>query len=98
MPIGEGIMNDTSIKQQVVDYLTANFLFDSAKQIPENDSLLETGIIDSTGVLELIGFIEKNYGIKVQDEELVPENLDTINSISRFIREKLDQKKQAAAV
>ena len=58
----------------------------------QNDtSLLEAGIIDSTGILELINHLEERYGIKVNDDELVPENLDTIASICRFSEiEKID--------
>ena len=45
-------------------------------------------MIDSTGVLELVGFLEENFGIRIQDEELVPENLDTIDNIVQFVTRK----------
>jgi acyl carrier protein len=81
---------DQIIKQQIIDFITTNFLFDDAeKSLDEKDSLLETGVIDSTGVLELIAFIEETYEIKVEDEEIVPENLDTILDITYFIERKL---------
>ncbi len=80
------------IKQQIVDFITNNFLFDDTQtSIGEKDSLLETGVIDSTGVLELIAFIEETYGIQVEDEEIIPENLDTILDITYFIEQKLSQ-------
>lgn len=80
------------IKQQIIDFITNNFLFDDAQaSIGEKDSLLETGVIDSTGVLELIAFIEETYGIQVEDEEIIPENLDTILDITYFIEQKLTQ-------
>jgi acyl carrier protein len=80
------------IKQQIVDFITNNFLFDDSQtSIGEKDSLLETGVIDSTGVLELIAFIEETYGIQVEDEEIIPENLDTILDITYFIEQKLSQ-------
>jgi acyl carrier protein len=81
---------DQEIKQQITDFITSNFLFeDKEKTIDEKDSLLETGVIDSTGVLELIAYIEETYGIKVEDEDILPENLDTILDITYFIKQKL---------
>ena len=81
---------EQDIKQQILDFITSNFLFDDAQaSLDEKDSLLETGVIDSTGVLELIAFIEETYGIKIEDEEIIPENLDTILDITYFIKQKL---------
>ncbi len=87
---------EQQIKQQIVDFITSNFLFgDTEKGVNEKDSLLENGIIDSTGVLELIAFIEETYGIKVADEEVVPDNLDTILDITYFIQRKLSMARAA---
>jgi acyl carrier protein len=81
-----------NIKQQIVEFITTNFLFDeSSNALGEADSLLETGVIDSTGVLELVAFIEETYGIKIDDEEIVPENLDSIINIAAYISQKLSQ-------
>jgi acyl carrier protein len=81
-----------NIKQQIVEFITTNFLFDeSSNVLGEADSLLETGVIDSTGVLELVAFIEETYGIKIDDEEIVPENLDSIINIAAYISQKLSQ-------
>jgi acyl carrier protein len=56
----------------------------------ENDtSFLEKGIVDSTGVLELVAFIEETFNFEVQDEELVPENLDSVDNLVRFVGRKL---------
>ena len=89
---------EQQIKQQIVDFITGNFLFgDTEKGINEEDSLLENGIIDSTGVLELIAFIEDTYGIKVADEEVVPDNLDTILDITSFVQQKLSMARAAGA-
>ncbi len=54
----------------------------------DNDSFFEQGIIDSTGVLELIAFLENKFNIEIKDEELIPENLDSINNLSKFIQGK----------
>ena len=54
-----------------------------------NDSFLEKGLIDSTGVLELVSFIEETYGITIEDEELIPDNLDSLHKLENFITRKL---------
>ncbi|MGB9700951.1 MAG: acyl carrier protein [Thermodesulfobacteriota bacterium] len=77
------------LKEEVLRFIRENFIFDEAEKLHENDSLLEKGIIDSTGVLELVAFIEEKYKITVEDEELIPENLDSINRIAEFISRKL---------
>jgi acyl carrier protein len=56
--------------------------------LKDDSSFLEEGVIDSTGVLELVGFLEENYNIKVEDEELIPENLDSIKNIRAYIETK----------
>ena len=71
----------------------AFFLGDDPSELPSSSSLIESGIIDSTGVLELVGFLEEKYDIRIGDDELVPENLDSIDNIVRFV----DGKKAAAA-
>ncbi|MBE3126601.1 MAG: acyl carrier protein [Acidobacteria bacterium] len=75
---------ETEIRQ----FVAGRFLFGDDKKLGDQDSLLEAGIIDSTGILELINHLEERYGIKVNDDELVPENLDTIASISAFLGKK----------
>jgi acyl carrier protein len=79
-----------SIQENVRKFIYENFIVDEENQLSEEDSLLEKGIIDSTGVLELVAYIEETYGFKVRDEELIPENLDSIKNISQFIQGKID--------
>jgi len=76
------------LTDQIRKFILENFIVDGDGNLGNEDSLLEQGIIDSTGVLELVGFIEETYHIKVQDEELIPENLDSVNNICRFIQNK----------
>jgi acyl carrier protein len=67
-------------------FVLENYLFtDDANQLGVDDSLLARGIVDSTGMLEIILFIEEQFGIKVADSEMVPENLDSVNRIAAFI-------------
>ena len=80
---------DQPIEQQIRNFINETFLFgESNNELKDTDSLLETGVIDSTGVLELIAFIEETYRVKVKDDELIPENLDSIANVSIFIRRK----------
>lgn len=79
-----------AITEQLRAFIKDRFLFgQSADQLQEDDSFLEKGIIDSTGVMELVAFIEEQYGVSVGDEELVPDNLDSLKRVSTFVGKKL---------
>jgi acyl carrier protein len=75
--------------QKIRAFVIENYLFGEEGKLENDDSFLETGIIDSTGVLELVRFLEATFGIKVADEELIPDNLDSINKIVAFLQAKL---------
>ena len=79
-----------SIENKIRKFIEENFILEGENHLKDEDSLLEKGIIDSTGVLELVAFIEEAYQFKVEDEELVPENLDSIKNICQFIQMKLN--------
>lgn len=70
-------------------FVVENFLFGDADGLSDTTSLMEAGIIDSTGILELIGFLETSYDIKIADSEIVPENMDSLQAISSFISARL---------
>jgi len=73
-------------KQKVRAFIFENFLFDAKEEDLQDDaSFLEQGIIDSTGVLELVEWLEDEFGFTVDDEELIPENLDSVNNLADFI-------------
>ena len=76
------------IRNEVKSFIVDKFLFGAADRLSDDTPLLEQHIVDSTGVLEIVTFLEKNYGIRVEDEELVPENLNSIESIARFAENK----------
>ena len=83
-----------TIETDVRGFVTDNFLFGRKNvSLAGDDSLLEQGLIDSTGVLELVSFIENKFEIKVEDDDLVPDNLDSINRLIAFIETKLDEAK-----
>jgi acyl carrier protein len=77
------------IKQAVRHYVEQNFLVGADTAIGDGDSLLQMQVVDSTGFLELVNFIESSFGVKVGDDEMVPENLETIDNIDAFVRRKL---------
>ena len=78
------------IEQQLRRFVLDNFLFGQDDNGLENaDSFLDRGIVDSMGVLELVGFLEESYGITVEDQELIPDNLDSIDGVVRFVERKL---------
>ena len=76
------------IKEQVRTFVRTNFYVPEAVKLSDDASLLEQGIIDSTGVLELVSFIEDSFGIAVDDSEMVPQNLDSVESIAAFVDRK----------
>ena len=77
------------MQQQIRRFILTSFLFtEDESQLQNDDSLLERGIMDSTGVLELVAFLESEFGVKVSDEELVPENLDSVTQIVAFVGRK----------
>ena len=81
-----------TIEADVRGFVTDNFLFGRKNvSLAGDDSLLEQGLIDSTGVLELVSFIENKFEIKVEDDDLVPDNLDSINRLIAFIETKLEE-------
>ncbi len=78
-----------SIEQEVRSYILENYLFtDDDSALSNSDSFLEKGILDSTGILEVIYFIEDEYEIKVADEEMIPENLDSVERLVAYIGRK----------
>lgn len=75
-------------RKQVRDFLVSNFYVAEANLLETDASLLDHGIIDSTGVLEVIGFIEDTFGVAVEDSELLPENFDSIDGIVQYVMRK----------
>lgn len=83
-----------AIEADVRKFVSDNFLFGRKRvQLAADDSFLEQGLIDSTGVLELVSFIEDRFHVKVDDDELVPDNLDSINRLIQFVEAKLEEAK-----
>jgi acyl carrier protein len=77
------------IATQLRDFIAANYLFGKECTIADTDSFLDTGIIDSTGVLELVTFLQDTFGIAVEDEELITDNLDSLEKVIAYVSGKL---------
>ena len=78
-----------TLEQQLRDFIVDAFLFgEGGDSFGDDDSLLERGILDSTGVLELVAYLNERFQIKVSDDELVPENFDSVNRLGAFVQKK----------
>jgi acyl carrier protein len=89
-------MPSATITQQVRSFLAENYFLGQDYNFEDSDSFLENGIIDSTGILQLVAFLEETYGITVEEGELRPENLDSINNISSYLSRKRKGAQQEA--
>lgn len=76
------------LNNELRTFIVENFLFGQASEFSDDDSFLKSGIIDSTGVVELISWVEERYSIRIEDDEILPDNLDSINKVSRFVTRK----------
>ena len=85
------IQTNMDYTKEVRDYVISNFLFGEAGSLTDDTSFLESGIVDSTGMLELIMFLETTYGVKVEPEEMLPENLDSIKRVVQFLGTKVSK-------
>ena len=87
-----------NIAQDIREFIVSNFLFgQGAGLVSDEQSFLENGIIDSTGVLELVAFLEQRFEIAIADRELLPDNLDSVNSAAAFVARKLNAREQSVA-
>lgn len=77
------------IRKEIRSYILDNFMIGREnEELSDSDSLLSKGVIDSTGVVELVGYLEENFQIAVEDDELVPDNFDTVNNLVGYIQKK----------
>ena len=76
----------------VKEFIIENFLFGEEEQLKPDTDFFDKGIIDSTGVIELVSFLEERFNISVDDDELIPENLSSLKRVDLFLDKKLSQK------
>lgn len=79
-------MND--IRTQIKAFIVNNFMFGKDNGLKDDTSFLEEGLMDSTAVLELVTFIEENFGITIDDDDMMPENLDSVNNVIGYLKKK----------
>ena len=79
----------TDLRDKVRRFIVENFLFGEDEGLKDDTSFLEEGVIDSTGILELVSFLEEEFNITIEDEELIPENLDSINYVVSYLKTKI---------
>lgn len=85
-------MDMKEIERSVREFVTENFILANGEiELQNDDSFLEKGLIDSMGVLELVDFIESRYSFAISDDDLLPENLDSINRITAFVARNLSE-------
>jgi acyl carrier protein len=84
-------MNPTDIEREIRNFLVTNFLFGRAEALRDSESLLGT-VIDSTGSLELVAFLQERFAITVEDEDVVPENLDSVKNVVAYVVRKVGAK------
>jgi acyl carrier protein len=83
-------MDTATIRQTIHDQILFNFLFDGdEEEFSDDDSLVESGVVDQTGILEIVLFVQETYGIEVDDAELTPDNFDTVNNIAAYVTRRL---------
>jgi acyl carrier protein len=82
-------VDNNLIREQVRDFIRTNFLYDNAASFDDSASLSELGILDETGALELVMFVEETYGLVVEDADLLPENFDTVANVTTFVADRL---------
>ena len=76
------------VAARVRSFIRSNFYVADSAKLTDEDSLLDGGVVDSTGILEVVSYIEAQFEIRVLDEEMLPENLDSIGKITRFVERK----------
>ena len=76
----------------VREFVVENFLYGDGSRLEENTSFLDHGIVDSTGLLELVSFLDQRFEIRVEDDEMVPENLNSLGCISSYLDRKLNSR------
>lgn len=82
-------MESQAIENDIRAFLSSNFPLYKDGQVERDESLVESGVIDSLGILELVDFVETKFDLRIPEDELVPENLDSIANITRYLTQKL---------
>ena len=94
-PVGRGrraveqVATIMEIETKLREFILKNLYYAEDRAIEDYDSFLETGVVDSMGVMELVAFVQREFGLEVAQEEIVVENFDSIRKLAAFVRRKL---------
>jgi acyl carrier protein len=88
-------MTQQQVQESVLGFLRSEILYDQNRVVGEDESFLQSGILDSTGILELIAFLEGKYNVKFLDTDLVADNFDSLKRVSRFMVDKISKSQSA---
>lgn len=91
-PCSRGLLSEVTTQERVRTFITETFYLSDPAELTDDVSLIDSGIVDSTGMLEVILFIEGEFGLRVEDRETVPDNLESISRIAAYV----DRKQQTA--
>ncbi len=79
----------SDVQKQVREFIEENFMIgQDESELSNEESFLESGLIDSTGILEIVSFLEETFGFDVEDDEMIPDNLDSVKNLEEFINRK----------
>ena len=81
-------MHTVEIGTEIRDFVVTNFLFGKGEDLSDDESLLENGVIDSTGVLELVSYLQQRFDMRIEDDEIVPANLDSVHNLVDYVGRK----------
>ncbi len=81
-------MTSNNVRGKIHEFIRTNFIFDDKRLLDDEESLIRNGIVDSTGILELINYLEEAFGVTFDDDELVAENFDSVDKIAAFLAKK----------
>jgi len=82
--------------EQVKEFIVENFLFGDGNELTDESDFFDEGIVDSTGVLEILCFLEETFEIKIDDEEVTQKNFSTINNVNSYLKRKLSSTNKAS--
>jgi acyl carrier protein len=86
------MQGELAIKEQIIKFISDYFVKDTGMIVKDDTSFLDEGILDSTGVMELVAYIESTFKIRIEDEEIIPDNFDSITKLLTFVKAKLNSR------
>lgn len=83
------VTENAATRELVRQFIRQNFYLEEGAALADDDSFVEQGIVDSTGILELVLFLEQSFGLTIPDEDIIPDNLDSVDKLCRYVDRRL---------